>query len=211
MTYSHDAPFLLALAAAMSLSAQSAPVPPPASPRTAPEASESRVADPPRERSVAGSRSALVAAQQQRARHRLLQEGARFSKAELEHIEALYQPANRNPVSPEARSGLLTLLEEFPNSNRAGCARVYLAQISSVKEAEAHLRSAIATCTNCWYGDGVQVGALARYELAVLLVRSGRASEADPLEAELRTLFADAVDHRGALLVDLLAVAPRTP
>jgi hypothetical protein len=160
---------------------------------------------------MAGPRSALVAAQQQRARHRLLQDTARFSNAELERIEALYQPANRNVASPEALRGLLTLLEQFPNSNRAGCARLYLAQTSSVKEAEAHLRSAIATCTNCWYGDGVQVGALARYQLAALLVRSGRASEAEPLQAELRTFFADAVDHSGAILVDLLTVAPSTP
>ena len=211
MTYLRTGTLLFALATTLRIAAQPAPTDDLATLRARLSASEQRVAELQRARSTAGSPSDLLGAQRQRARLRLLQETARFSKAELEHIEALYQPANRTPASPEALRDLQKLLEQYPHSNRAGCARLYLAQTSGAQEAEALLRSAIATCTNCWYGDGVQVGAFARYQLAALLVRTGRASEAEPLHAELRTFFADALDHNGAILVDRLKPPSLTP
>jgi hypothetical protein len=81
---------------------------------------------------------------------------------------------------------------------------LYLAQLSSGAEREAYLKTAIETHGDTWYGDGVQVGAFGRAQLANVYVAAGKMTEAKALADEIVERFPGAVDHRGQLLVDML-------
>jgi hypothetical protein len=65
---------------------------------------------------------------------------------------------------------------------------------------ERYLEQAIRDYGDCFYGDGVQVGALARYYLAKDLVKKDQKDKADALWEELRSKFPGAIDHDGSLL-----------
>lgn len=54
------------------------------------------------------------------------------------------------------------VVRTYPKSNRAGSAMLYLARLSSGEQREAYLKKAIKDHGDTWYGNGVQVGALAR-------------------------------------------------
>ena len=99
---------------------------------------------------------------------------------------------------------LLQVVSKYPKSNRAGCAILYLAQISSGSERESFLKRAIAEHGDDWYGNGVQVGALARVHLAGHYTDTNRRDEAVALAEEVRKSFPDAVDHSGGSLIEML-------
>lgn len=143
---------------------------------------------------------ALRAAAQQRMRD----DRERYSAEEMRAIETLYQSANRNLRAPDAREKLEQLIKEYPASNRAGCALLYLARQSAGAEREARLKQAIANHSDARYGDGTQVGAFARALLAAYYARNGKLDEAKTLAAEVRSQFPGAVDHAGLRLTETL-------
>jgi TolA-binding protein len=128
----------------------------------------------------------------------------RYSKEELGKIEKLYQSANRNLKSDWARDSLLKVVEKYPESNRAGCAVMYLAQQSEGKDQEKWLKTAIQKHDDCFYGNGVQVGAYARFLLAHYYQEEGNTKEAKKLRDEIRAKYPNAISHGGTLLVDNL-------
>ena len=69
---------------------------------------------------------------------------------------------------------------------------------------EAYLKTAIKDHGDTWYGNGVQVGAFARAQLATYYAASGKVDEAKKLAREVVERFPGAVDHRGRALADLL-------
>ena len=123
---------------------------------------------------------------------------------ELREIERLYQVANRQWDSPESQASLKQLIGKYPKANRTGCALLYLGQMASGQEKEQYLEQAIANFGDCYYGDGVQVGAYARFHLANHRMETGRAGEAAVLFDEIRNDYPDAVNHKGRLLKDLM-------
>lgn len=139
-----------------------------------------------------------------KAQDRMRQDRARLPDQDFREIETTYQSANKDLRAPSARETLRQLVQKYPTSNRAGCAVLYLAQLSSGSEREEYLKSAIANHGDAWYGDGVQVGAFARAQLASFYASSDRATEAQKLAEQVRTQFPGAVDHRGVPLVDTL-------
>ena len=139
-----------------------------------------------------------------RAQERMRQDLAIYSAADLRALEELYQSANRNLSGPNAKEILQRIVKEFPKSNRAGSAVLYLAQLSSGREREAYLKTAIDAHGDAYYGDGVQVGALARVQLAAFYAAEGRVAEAQALAKEVVERFPGAVDHRGRPLVETL-------
>jgi hypothetical protein len=139
-----------------------------------------------------------------RAQERMRQDLAIYSAEDLRTLEDLYQSANRNLRGPDAKAILQRIVKEFPKSNRAGSAVLYLAQLSSGAEREAYLRTAIEAHGGTWYGNGVQVGALARAQLAAFCAADGRMAEASDLAREVAQGFPGAVGHDGRLLVDTL-------
>jgi hypothetical protein len=139
-----------------------------------------------------------------RAQARLRRDREMFTEQEFRDIETLYQAANRNFRAPGAKDLLLQVVSKYPRSNRAGCAVLYLAQISTGDERESFLKRAIAEHVDDWYGNGVQVAALARVHLAAHYAETNRREEAAALAEEVQKSFPEAVDHTGGSLVEML-------
>ena len=139
-----------------------------------------------------------------RAQERMRQDLAIYSGEDLRALEALYQSANRDLSAPGAKDALRRVVKEYPKSNRAGSAILYLAQLSSGAEREAYLKTAITDHGDTWYGNGVQVGAFARAQLASFYAATDKVSDARRLAKEVAERFPGAVDHRGQPLVNLL-------
>jgi len=141
-------------------------------------------------------------AQKLRARFeaRIDQDAKTYTREQRHEIETLYQVANRQWRSAEAQQSLRTLVTKYDSANRTGCAVLYLGQMSEGDNAENYLKQAVADFDDCWYGDGVQVGAYARFLLACRYDQSGRKDEAAKLFRELLDKYPDAIDHRGNLL-----------
>lgn len=127
-----------------------------------------------------------------------------FTREQLREIEQLYQSANQNLRAPESRGRLQELIDKYPASNRAGCAALYLAQMSGDNDREVLLKQAIEHHADAWYGDGSQVGPLARAHLASLYHKQQRQDEALAVVRAVATETPDAVDHQGRRIVDVM-------
>ncbi len=144
------------------------------------------------------------AALARRARERWAEDNSRFTKEQLAEIEKLYQVANRQWRTPEAKASLEQLVEKYANANRTGCALLYLGRMSEGPDQEKYLKRAVEGFSDCWYGDGTNVGAYARLCLAQYYRNNNRPDEAGPLYREVREKYADMVDHSGRKLGDLI-------
>ena len=138
------------------------------------------------------------------AQARMRRDAETFTREELRAIEQLYQSANRNLRAPDSRDRLQEVIDRYPASNRAGCAALYLAQMSPESDREALLKQAIERHADAWYGDGTQVGPLARASLAALYEKQKRQDEARAAARVVATETPDAVDHQGRRIVDVL-------
>jgi hypothetical protein len=141
----------------------------------------------------------VVKQQQARARERMMMDGDIYQRVDLQTIEKLYQIANKDWKSEEAQKSLKLLIERYPRANRTGCAELYLGQMTTGDEQLDYLKRAIEH-GDCYYGDGVNVGAYARLYLAMRYKKEGKDKEAAELFNDLRTNFPDAIDHKGKLL-----------
>jgi hypothetical protein len=139
-----------------------------------------------------------------RAQERMRQDLSIYSREDLRALEELYQSANRDLRAPGAKATLERVVKDYPKSNRAGSAVLYLAQLSSGGEREKYLKAAIKDHGDTWYGNGVQVGALARAQLAGYYAAIDKMSDARKLAKEVEEHFPGAVDHGGRPLVDML-------
>ena len=149
---------------------------------------------------------ALQSVDQQRmkARKRMRKDSAVYSRDQLREIESLYQVANQKWRTQEGKKSLEQLIEKFDKANRTGCALLYLGQMSRGKEREEYLQKAIEGFSDCYYGNGVQVGAYARYYLAHHYKEDGQAEKAEELLKEIRSEYPDAINHKGRFLADFI-------
>ncbi len=127
-----------------------------------------------------------------------------YKPDKLKEIERLYQVIGKGLNTPEAEKSLKELLEKYPKANRTGCAVQYLGQASTGEKREAYLKRAIEEFGDCYYGDGVQVGAYARFYLAAHYAKARKWDEASVLLDQIRKNYPDAVNHNGKRLVDLM-------
>lgn len=136
-----------------------------------------------------------------KARTRMVQDAKKYSYAQRAEIEALYQSRGYKNGSPEKTRNLKKVISKFPHANRAGCAMLYLGQFSSNgNEQEDYLKKAFHKYDDCFYGDGVQVGAYARYWLATIYLRDGKKEQAYDLLKQVKEKYPTAIDHRGKSL-----------
>jgi hypothetical protein len=135
---------------------------------------------------------------------RTAQDRGKYTQAQLDDAERLYQVANQKWGTPEAKESLQALVRKFPDNNRTGCAVLYLAQMSQGDERAQYLQDCIEKYNDCFYGDGVQVGAYARFLLAKDYKSQGDISKAKALFNEIKAKYVGAIDHQGNLLVDIL-------
>jgi len=146
----------------------------------------------------------VVSQQRNRARQRMRKDSEIYSREQLREVETLYQVANKQWRSQEGKDSLKELIEKYDKANRTGCALLYLGQMSKGKEREQYLKNAIAEFSDCFYGDGVQVGAYARYYLAYHYKEAGKSNEAERLFREIGERYPNAIDHKGRLLRDII-------
>ena len=147
---------------------------------------------------------------QVKARKRAAEDNRHYKPGELAEIESLYQVANKNWRTPEARASLTKLLDKFDKSNRTGCATLYMGQMSEGKERIDYLTRAVEKFSDCYYLDGCQVGGYGRYVLALTLWESGEKDKARALLGELKTKFKDATDHKGRPMAQLAEAAEKS-
>jgi len=142
--------------------------------------------------------------QRTKARERMRKDSEAYSNDELREIESLYQVANQKWRTTQGKESLKLLIEKYDDANRTGCALLYLGQMSTGEEREKYLQEAIDDFSDCYYGDGVQVGAYARYVLAYHYKEAGQKEKEEALFKELKDDFPDAISHKGKLLADLI-------
>jgi hypothetical protein len=139
------------------------------------------------------------------ARARMAKDKDTYTAQELVEIEALY---GQGSIKTEAgQRAYALLIEGFPDSNRAGCAALYLARIAAGDDQKAKLEHVIQSYNDSWYGDGTQVGAYARTLLALQLKKDGQIDAARLLAAEVAAYTPNAVEHQGRSLVESLRAA----
>ena len=139
---------------------------------------------------------------QERFTQRMAQDRKNYTQKQLDEAEQLYQVANQKWGTREAIESLQTMIKKYPNLDRTGCAMLYLAQMSQGDERAKYLQDCIDEYNDCFYGDGVQVGAYARLLLVEDYKSQGETEKAEALFNEIKTKYADAIDHNGNLLVD---------
>jgi cyclic lactone autoinducer peptide len=133
--------------------------------------------------------------------NRTAQDQEKYTPQQLHDAEQLYLVANQRWGTAEAKESLQTMIREYPDINRTGCAVLYLAQMSQGDERARYLQDCIDKYNDCFYGDGVQVGAYARFLLAGDCQSRGETGKAGALFDEIKTQYAGAIDHQGNLLV----------
>lgn len=144
-----------------------------------------------------------------KARKRASEDKGHYKPEELQEIESLYQVANKNWRTEEARTSLKKLLEKYDQSNRTGCATLYMGQMSEGKERIEYLTRAVEKFSDCYYLNGCQVGGYGRFVLALTLWESGDKKEAKALLKELKTKYKDAIDHKGRPMGEIAEAAEK--
>jgi len=133
----------------------------------------------------------------------------KYKPDQLREAEGLYQVANQKWGSAEAADSLQTLIKRYPDMNRTGCAMLYVAQRSQGEARAKYLKECIGKYNDCFYGDGVQVGALARLFLIEVYRANGDEKKAMALSQEIKSSYPDAIDHSGNLLIDSIKAGPK--
>jgi hypothetical protein len=133
---------------------------------------------------------------------KMAQDREKYSQPQLRDAERLYQIANQKWGTDEALQSLQTMIKQYPDINRTGCAVLYVAQQSQGEERTNYLKQCIEKHNDCFYGDGVQVGVFARFLLASDYLEKGKRDEANTVFAEIQQNYADSVDHSGKLLIE---------
>jgi TolA-binding protein len=142
----------------------------------------------------------VVKQQQTLARERIMMDAEIHQRHDLNIIEKLYQTANQDWKSEDARKAVALLTERYPRANRTGCAVLTLAQSTAGNEQLELLNKAIGPFGNSRYANGVQVAPYARLYLAMRHKKEGKDKEAAKLFEEIRTTYPNAIDHKGKLL-----------
>jgi TolA-binding protein len=135
---------------------------------------------------------------------RMNRDEKKYKKNELQEMDRLYQTATRKWNTVIAKESLERLIEKYDNSNRAGCSMLYLGQMSMGEHKRDYLKKAIKRYSECWYGDGVQVGAYGRFLLGIYYKENGDNKEADKFFKEILNKYPDSIDHKGQMLKDLI-------
>jgi hypothetical protein len=152
------------------------------------------------------AREAKLALLRAKAHQRASGDSRVYSNQELRDIEMRYQATRLNGLFTARDAGptLQELVEKYPRSNRAGCAVLELARLSSGNERERYLKRAIADHDDAWFEDGAQVGPLARALLAMYYAELDRFDEAERLATEIVTRYPGSIDSGGGSLDDVL-------
>lgn len=123
-----------------------------------------------------------------------------FPDKVVNEVEELYGKASQEIQSARSKKIFRDIIKNHPKFNRAGCSALYLAQESEGKEREQLLIEAAEKFSDCFYLDGVQVGAYSRYLLALMYRDREEVEKAKELMRYIREHYPGAVNHKGQKL-----------
>jgi TolA-binding protein len=126
----------------------------------------------------------------------------RYSQAELEEIEILYELGLKgHGGGKDSRDSLRLLVERFPDSNRGGCAAMNLGALAlnegDVDSSREYFEQIIHSGNQAVFDDGEPVLAKAMLNLGMSFAKSGDLATADTTWQELTERFPDQKDGRG--------------
>jgi hypothetical protein len=126
--------------------------------------------------------------------------------AKVVEVEKAYQAIEHNFGSPECIEAHKKFIKQYPGFNRTGCALSELAGMSELAspETEQYYKECIQKYDDCYWGDGVQVGPFAKFNLAICYKHTGQDAEAEALSKEIKDSYPDSIDHEGQLLADVI-------
>jgi beta-lactamase regulating signal transducer with metallopeptidase domain len=128
----------------------------------------------------------------------------KYTQEQLAEAENMYAAAESKLRSPEFIESVNHMLQKFPGANRTGCLLLQLAQTTTGPESEKYFEDCIEKYNDCYFGDGVQVGAFARFWLANYYSKTGENEKAEALRKEIKDNYSDAIDHYGQFLINLI-------
>lgn len=136
---------------------------------------------------------------------RAAQDKDKYTVDQMVEVESMYRGIveNWSSISDATRAErLVTMVRKYPDANRSGCATLDIAEGAQGDRRGTYLREAVEKYSDCFYGDGVQVGPYARFLLAEDFKRNGNEEKAVALYNEIKSKYAEAIDHHGELLVE---------
>jgi len=145
-----------------------------------------------------------IAKLQAQAGTRMRADYKNYSRKQLREIETLYQSRGYKWGSQQKTKNLKLVVSRYPKANRAGCAMLYLGQTGKGQAKEDYFKQAIEKYSDCFYGNGTQVGPYAKFLLAIMYLKSGKKTQAEKLFNEIKTKYPDAIDHHGKNLVSII-------
>ena len=128
----------------------------------------------------------------------------KYTREQLTEAENMYAAAESKWNSPEYSESVKQMVQKFPDANRAGCLLLEFAQNTTGPDSEKCFKDCIEKYNDCYYGDGVQVGAFARFWLADHYSKTNENEKAAALYKEIKDNYSDAIDHNGQLLITLI-------
>jgi hypothetical protein len=133
---------------------------------------------------------------------RIDKDKSKYGIKAFQDAETIHLTLQQNPTSPQAKEILRQLVTQYPQMNFTGTAFLTMAEKQSGSAKEEALREAIEKYNDCYYIDGVQVGAYARYLLVLHYRNTGKKSSADAIMNQIKQYFPEAIDHQGNLLIE---------
>jgi DNA repair exonuclease SbcCD ATPase subunit len=128
----------------------------------------------------------------------------KYTREQLTEAENMYAAAESKWNSPEYSESVKQMVQKFPDANRAGCLLLEFAQNTTGPDSEKYFKDCIEKFNDCYYGDGVQVGAYARFWLADYYSKTKEIEKAEALYKEIKDNYSDAIDHNGQFLINLI-------
>jgi hypothetical protein len=124
-----------------------------------------------------------------------------YSKEEIDEIEDLYQDAKSNRKTRKGQKSLKQLMKKYKRANRTGCAILILAGVLQGRKKEKYLLEAANEYHDCYFGNGVQIGPSALYQLLAYYRKSGDKKKAEEIRKEMNEKYPDSFDDNGYLIV----------
>jgi formylglycine-generating enzyme required for sulfatase activity/serine/threonine protein kinase len=138
-----------------------------------------------------------------KARKRMYADIKKYSQKESQEIESLYQSMYKLR-DPEKTYKLERLIAKYPKANRTGCALLYLAYRQKGDAQRHALLKVIKKYGDCYYGDGTNVGADAKYFLARYYLSHKKMKKLKLLLDDLRENHRAAIHHNKQNLASLV-------
>ena len=150
-----------------------------------------------------GQHEKNIKSEKRKAKRRMYADMKKYSKKQYDEIQSLYQ-AMYKLKDPEKTAKLKELIFRYPKANRTGCAKLYLAYYTKGNaQATAYLK-VIRKFSDCYYGDGTNVGACAKYFLARYYLSHKKMNKVKSIYEDLRANHSAAIHHNKKNIASLV-------